>query len=376
MIKSLEGIRGIAALLVALYHLNIGSSYFAVIRNGYLFVDLFFVLSGFIICATYSASMRNGDDFLIFIIKRIGRLWPLLVFSTIVFVLGSNAIVFAKKMAIAAGHGTLLNNPGALEYLIPSAAEILSTVTFTHSLGLFDGLILNTPSWSISTEFFTYLLFAAVCLVSFGRSRIVLMALLSIGGLLVSVWASVDVHKCLVDKGCLSLTYDYGLARCIHAFFLGTMTYYSSRFLKLNSVAVQLSALFALYLLLTLVDHVYVAAFAFPIAFAALVLGLSGDTGPIADALKPRLFQVLGQRSYSIYLLHMPLLLIFENISKRASGIVSSTAIVVAYVVVLYIVSGWAYRYIENPARARFNRFAASRIRMAEAQKPVQGRKA
>jgi peptidoglycan/LPS O-acetylase OafA/YrhL len=358
MIKSLEGIRGVAALLVALYHLKIGSDYFSVIRNGYLFVDLFFVLSGFVICSAYSASLQNLDGFRSFLVRRIGRLFPLLVFSTLVFVLGSNAIVFAKKLAVASAHAGLLNNPGALEYLVPSAAEILSTLTLTHSLGLFDHLILNTPTWSISTEFYTYLLFAAICLFFYGRTRIAIMALLCIAGLIVSTWASVNLHHCIEENGCLSLTYDFGFARSVHSFFLGALVYYSSRVLKFNAVAVQLTMLFALFLLLTLVDYVAVAAFAFPVAFAGLVLGLCRDTGPVADALKPRLFQILGQRSYSIYLMHMPLLLIFENLTKRVNGLLPGTAILVAYVVVLYVVSGWTYRLIENPLRERFNRLA------------------
>lgn len=358
MISSLEGIRGIASILVALYHLKIGSDYFSVIRNGYLFVDLFFVLSGFIMCATYSSSLRTVDDVRVFLIRRIGRLFPLLVFSTIVFILLSNAIVLAKKVAIAAGLASMLNNPGTLDYLIPSAGEILSTLTFTHALGIFDHLILNTPSWSISVEFYAYVLFAAVCLFSRGKSRIALFAALVIAGLLISTWASVNMHNCVDEKGCLSLTYDFGFVRCVHAFFLGGLAYYSSRLLTFNATSVQLSAMFALFMLFTLVDYVSVAAFAFPLVFAVLVLAISSDTGPVADAMKPKLFQRLGQCSYSIYLLHMPLMLIFENLTKRATGFLASVAILVAYVVVLFIVSGWTYRYIENPLRARFNRYA------------------
>ena len=358
MIKSLEGIRGVAALLVALYHLKIGSDYFTLIRNGYLFVDLFFVISGFVICAAYSASMQNMDDFRSFILKRIGRLFPLLVFSTVIFVLGSNAIVFAKKLAIASGNAGVLNNPGALDYLIPSATEIIATLTFTHSLGVFDHLILNTPTWSISTEFFTYILFAAVCLLLNGKSRIVILTLFAIAGLIISTWASVSIHNCIPEKGCLSLTYDFGYVRCVHAFCLGALAWYSSRLLKLNATAVQLTVMFALYMLLTLVDYVAITAFVFPTAFALLVLSICKDTGPVADALKPALFQTLGQRSYSIYLMHMPLLLIFENLTKRASGVLSNTVILVSYVVVLYIISGWTYRFIEKPLRQQFNRFA------------------
>jgi peptidoglycan/LPS O-acetylase OafA/YrhL len=358
MIKSIEGVRGLAALLVALYHLKIGSEYFSLIRNGYLFVDLFFVLSGFVIAAAYGNAIRNGTDLRYFIVRRIGRLFPLLVFSTVVFVLGSNAIVFAKKLAISSGNAGILNNPGALEYLVPTAGEILSTLTFTHALGVFDHLILNTPTWSISVEFYTYLLFAFVCMFAAGGSRIVLLALLGIAGLIVSVWASVNVHDCIAEKGCLSLTYDFGFARSVHSFCLGALAFYSSRILKMNVTAVQLTVLFALFMLLVLVDHVSIAAFAFPVVFTVMVMSLAKDSGPLADALKPELFQILGQRSYSIYLMHMPLLLVFENLTKRATGLVSNVVILVAYVIVLYVISGWTYRFVESPLRDRFNRLA------------------
>lgn len=237
MIKSIEGVRGIAALLVALYHLKIGSEHFSLIRNGYLFVDLFFVLSGFVIAATYGNAIRNAADLRYFIVRRIGRLFPLLAFSTIIFVLGSNAIILAKKLAISSGHAGMLNNPGALEYLVPSVGEILATLTFTHALGIFDHLILNTPTWSISVEFYTYILFVTVCMILAGGARIVMLTLLSIAGLIISVWASVNVHNCIAEKGCLSLTYDFGLARSIHAFCLGTLAFHSSRILKINVTA-------------------------------------------------------------------------------------------------------------------------------------------
>ena len=358
MIKSIEGVRGIAALLVALYHLKIGSEYFALIRNGYLFVDLFFVLSGFVIAAAYGNAIRNATDLRYFILRRIGRLFPLLVFSTIVFVLGANAIVLAKKLAISSGNAGMLNNPGTLEYLVPSAGEIVATLTFTHALGIFDHLILNTPTWSISVEFYTYLLFAVVCMILGGRARIAMLTLLSIAGLIISVWASVNIHNCIAEKGCLSLTYDFGLARSVHAFCLGALAFYSSRILKINVTALQITVLFTLFMLLALVDHVSVAAFAFPVVFAAMVLSLAKDSGPLADSLKPAFFQVLGQRSYSIYLMHMPLLLVFENLTKRATGLVANVIILVAYVIVLYVISGWTYRFVENPLRDRFNRLA------------------
>jgi peptidoglycan/LPS O-acetylase OafA/YrhL len=60
MITSFESIRGIAALVVALYHLNIGSEYLSILRNGYLFVDLFLVLSRFIMGSAYESKLGTG----------------------------------------------------------------------------------------------------------------------------------------------------------------------------------------------------------------------------------------------------------------------------------------------------------------------------
>jgi peptidoglycan/LPS O-acetylase OafA/YrhL len=114
----------------------------------------------------------------------------------------------------------------------------------------------------------------------------------------------------------------------------------------------------ALCILFAFADTLPEIAFAFPIAFAFLVLAISADTGPLPRALKLKLFQTLGQRSYSIYLMHMPLLLIFENLSKRAHGVMPLTAALLAYVVVLYVVSGWTYQWVENPFRIWFNRMA------------------
>jgi peptidoglycan/LPS O-acetylase OafA/YrhL len=361
MIQSLEGIRGIAALLVALYHLGIGVEYFPVIRNGYLFVDLFFVLSGFVMCSAYGTSLKSASDLPSFLIRRIGRLFPLLVFSTIAFLAVANGIVLAKQLLVAYGHAGALNNPGALNYLVPSVAEILATLTFTHSLGLFDRLILNTPSWSISTEFYTYFVFAALCLAFRGRERLTAFVMLGLAGLLVSAWASVMLHDCLRQKGCLGLTYDFGFARCLYAFSLGVLAYYSSRRLRFNPVGLQITSSVALFLLFTLVDYAPVAAFAFPVAFAVLVLSICADTGPLADALKPSFFQMLGERSYSIYLMHMPLLLIFENLSKRANGLLSSSLVLVAYIAVLILISGWTYRHVEHPLRNVFRRLSTPR---------------
>ncbi|WP_019140841.1 acyltransferase family protein [Noviherbaspirillum massiliense] len=359
MIKSLEGGRGIAALIVALFHLAVGAEHISLIRNGYLFVDLFFVLSGFVMCAAYGSTMKSTHDFRVFLIRRIGRLYPLLIFSTLVFVLAENVIVLLKQLAYAHGYASVLNNPAAREFAIPTATEILGTITLVHGMGVFDRLILNTPSWSISTEFYTYFLFAGLCLMLNGKARIVAFAVFSLIGFGISVWASTTIHACLQQKGCLSLTSDFGFLRCIYSFFLGAIVYQIAQRNRFNSSMLQIAGCLALFALLSLVDPFPWLAFVFPLCFALLILSVCTDQGWLAAILKRKPFQILGERSYSIYLLHMPLVLFFENIAKRVHDFLPSAAVLVAYVAVLVVISGWTFKFIEDPLRARFNRLAS-----------------
>jgi peptidoglycan/LPS O-acetylase OafA/YrhL len=69
---------------------------------------------------------------------------------------------------------------------------------------------------------------------------------------------------------------------------------------------------------------------------------------------------MLGQRSYSIYLMHVPLLLWFEPLAKRATNMTASALVLFAYVSALIAIAGWTYRFIEDPFRNRINRFATS----------------
>lgn len=76
----LDSVRGVCALLVALYHVEvIGGihaghlSGFAIVDNAYLFVDFFFVLSGFVIAHAYQPKIRGAEDLLSFTIRRFGR---------------------------------------------------------------------------------------------------------------------------------------------------------------------------------------------------------------------------------------------------------------------------------------------------------------
>src|SRR4051812_32236459 len=77
--RVLDGWRGIAAVMVALYHLRMLGHFFtlAFVRNSWMFVDFFFVLSGFVISFAYLNHLHGPASIVAFLIRRFGRLWPL-----------------------------------------------------------------------------------------------------------------------------------------------------------------------------------------------------------------------------------------------------------------------------------------------------------
>ncbi|MEM5437243.1 acyltransferase [Paraburkholderia diazotrophica] len=362
-IDSFEGARGLAALLVALYHFSLfdsfGLPYPGFIRHGYLFVDLFFVLSGFVICSSYERRLNDGADFWTFVIRRFGRLFPLLVFSTLIYVLLPNAYVLAKQILVAFGHQGMFRNPVAFDYAMPSAAEIFTTLTMTHGLGMFDHAILNYASWSISTEFYTYLLFAGVCIALPPRARLVAMAVLSVLAYAVTCWASIVWHDCIAKTRCLDVTYDFGFARCVASFFMGCAAFHVARYAASHANRLQGIALAATAVVFACLADAPAIALVLPLVFTLLILSLSSDRGWAASMLKMRVAQILGQRSYSIYLMHPPLICAFGYVVRGAWGPAMGAAVLLAYVVALIGVSGLTYRFIEVPARDAFNRWAA-----------------
>jgi peptidoglycan/LPS O-acetylase OafA/YrhL len=362
LVLAFEGARGLAAMLVALFHLGLGEPAVLSIRAGYLFVDLFFVLSGFLICASYAGKLDRPSALPTFLVRRTGRLLPLLLVATLAYLLMLNAGVLVHRLLDGTGAGAAAG--AAHPWMRPRLTELLATLTMTHSLGLFDHVILNYAAWSISTEFYAYLAFAALCLLLRGRARWLGFAALSAAAYLVSIWASVRVHGCLRWGGCMDLTFDYGYWRCLAGFFLGA----SLSHLRMGRPAPALLALgqgasvIALLAMFLLSRRTPAVALAAPLLFACLLLSIRSDTGPLARLLGTAPLQMLGRYSYSIYLMHPVILLAWNAQRAHAVGWLGRGLFIAGYVALVLAVSGRTFRWVEDPMRRRFNRFAARRF--------------
>ncbi|RZJ36784.1 MAG: acyltransferase, partial [Brevundimonas sp.] len=86
--EALDSLRGVCAILVVLFHMPVAAHWrdWGLIQHSYLFVDYFFVLSGFVIAHAYSQRLKTPTDAGRFMVRRLGRVWPLHVLMLAAFI--------------------------------------------------------------------------------------------------------------------------------------------------------------------------------------------------------------------------------------------------------------------------------------------------
>lgn len=291
----LDSWRGVAALLVALFHLNVLSPIYSLhfVRNSYLFVDFFFVLSGFVITHSYGHRLGTLEDAGRFVMRRLGRLWPLHAVVLIAF------IIVEGGRAISTARGASFANPpftGAT-----SLHSILTNLLFGQSLGIEQQLTWNPPSWSICAEFWTYLIFASALLAGATWLRRIRFASEYLLGALLAGSACILV---LFARHGIDATYDLGVVRCIYGFTAGHLTYrlwQATSGVRFKTGLLEVAVVIAIAIYVSLAGRTFISFLA-PLMFAAVVFVFAFEAGPISSLMLNRGSVWLGRISYSIYM--------------------------------------------------------------------------
>lgn len=309
--EALDAWRGVAALLVAAYHLPVAHAlalqpWFKTIE---LFVDFFFVLSGFVICHAYGERLGDGAAGLRFLVRRLGRVWPLHA-----LVLGILVALELGRLAASTLLGTAFSVPPFTE--TRTVGGIVTNLLMIQSFNLHPSTTWNLPAWSISVEFYTYVAFAGLWIAFGGRTRILACVCVAAGGALVLA---------LLAPNWLFATSDFGMFRALYGFFVGVLACRlhqgglnaGTRLVPEPVILVLLAA----FLALTGVNATSLFA---PLVFACVVLVFAREEGALSAALRTRPLQALGAWSYSIYLVH-PLvyytILMSSKAIERVTGI-------------------------------------------------------
>jgi len=378
--ETLDSWRGICACLVALFHFHTNSFTHDLpfFRNAYLFVDFFFVLSGFVITATYGERLQQGFGVLRFIALRFGRVYPLHLAVLAVVLSWDLLQLLVPRLAALATYPPFSGPGESLDYII-------SNLTLTHSLGLFDYLALNGPSWSISTEFYTYLLFAIAISLFGARIRLfwIVVALVSPGLLL------------LVSPTFMDTTFRFGFIRCIYGFAVGSLLWSAmARFEILatqglrnrrQATLVEAASLILIVCYVTYAGTGPLSILA-PLAFAVAILVFASEAGLVSALLRTKPFLLLGALSYSIYMnqilvgpkgilgisaaiesrLGIALFSTVEGTRRLGANVWQGELFNVGFLLALVAVSWLTFKLIEQPGRALFRRLALGSRRDAQ----------
>jgi len=161
-IEALEGLRGWAALLVVFYHLPKWHSFLDVpiIVNGHYMVPLFFVLSGFVIHTAYAHRINNVGALLRFQTLRFWRLYPVHLLILAVYL----ALECIRWIAV---HRFAVSDVRLAPFTQNGGTALIQQIMLIQAIGpTGNAQTFNGPAWSISVEFYTYLIFGLLVLIS------------------------------------------------------------------------------------------------------------------------------------------------------------------------------------------------------------------
>ncbi len=357
-LKPLTSARGIAAVVVVLYHYTGGfmpaitpSRDTGLIGGAYLWVDFFFILSGFIMCHAYAARFRGGlrvHAVREFMASRVARIYPLHLAILLCFV----ALEVAKYLFRTFGWGVDVTAPFDSAY---SPRGLLLNVVMLQTSGLQPHQTWNGPAWSIGAEFFAYLLFPFLLafLVRAGRRGYWLMAVAAVIGLLLISGDGTD----------LDLTSGYGALRCLCEFGLGMIVHRLYVRMPDGAGSVRWSPAVAAATLLAM--HFRAPDILVVAGLAGLVLVLALDEGWLGRALSAKALVWLGSISYSIYLCHFLLLRIVQFVARASLGhsvghyldAAQSVIFTACMGAVVLAAAAALHRYVEQPARSSVRRW-------------------
>lgn len=323
-LRQLTGVRGLAALAVVLYHLRsaiagLPAPVEAVLAKGYLAVDFFFMLSGFVIWLAWHDRVAGRTWH--FWRKRIARIWPLHL-----AMLG-----FAVALALLAAAR------GRPDPAFPWA-ELPLHLLLLQQWGTTTALHWNDPAWSISAELAAYLLFPLLVRALDWR-RWPASALIATAAAILVI-----LHLVMAAPTLGTDIPRLGLVRCLAEFATGTIV---------AALHVRTGRATPPLLVGTLLLAAAVAGapetLVVPAAFAALLLALARHEG---NPLATRPLHWLGEISYAIYLLHF---LLWKAVRLLLPTPLAPPWVVALYIGVLLAGAHLLYRRLELPAQRRIN---------------------
>ncbi|WP_255456459.1 acyltransferase [Paraglaciecola sp. L3A3] len=354
MLYKLESWRGMAAIAVVLFHspFNYYNDKISFINNSYLFVDLFFILSGFVMSFVYTAKIREGGlSFLEFSFLRLARLYPLHLFmllSWLIYLLTKE--LFFQQFAIGSPQFSPETNN--------------NLVSFFKHLFLLNGIFPSTPlswngpSWSISVEFFTYIIFY-LFVISTPKKSLMIPLIFSI---------LFYMALFLLKTGFLEISIGTEIVRCLAGFSLGIYIHRLKQLKeqklktknekKLNVYVLEIFSISLLCTSITLSGNI-IFEFISILSMGIIIYVFSDkNSGSVGKVLETKYLKLIGKWSFSIYMVHSLVISVHKVIAdilfpigyNNLSGYIT-VIINFSILVMTILVSIFTFKFIEDKFR-------------------------
>ncbi|MCD7109036.1 acyltransferase [Rhizobium sp. DKSPLA3] len=349
----IDGLRAVAVLVVLLFHTGISP-----LRGGFIGVDVFFVISGYLITKAVWQELQQGRfSLLTFYERRTRRIFPALVVTVAVTFVFAPLVLFPSERTTTVWTGLAALTSVSNLYL---AVETLGKSGY-FAADAYSQPLVNTWSLGVEEQFYLVFPFILLAVSGLGRRRAgAVVAAIALASFLFCIWLT-GANR--------DLAYYVPLSRAWELVAGGLLV-----FLSLPRLPARIRDGLALLALALILGSAYrfhggmffpgVLAVA-PVAGAALLIAIGSTGGShITRCLALPPFVGIGKISYSLYLWHWPVFVGVALITARAPTIPEAAGLILASLVAAYL----SWRFVEQPFRQRrIGRTAGSLWRQAGA---------
>ncbi len=335
---SLNGLRFILAIWIAYFHVGHmfdedGFGMLPFLRLGIARVDVFFVLSGFVLSHVYWAQRTKPFNFLDFMVARLARIYPMYLLAL--------AIIIAYLIG-----GAILGKAANTSYPL---SDLVMSLFFLQASGLTQTNSWNFPAWAVAAEMGGYIAFPVfIYLAQLTRKLPYLLLAIAIGVVYLLEIFLQTVSPLPMNE----LTSDWGILRGASVMFCGVAARSVLNVFKPDTILSIITALAGISLVFTsAMQHWGVPLVGLGAAF--LMIGLARlDELKVQTGLSSGLMQELGNWSYVIFILHAPIYTILAQLCTLLGyEFVATPLSSLFFMCVVILISGPIYHSVEKPAR-------------------------
>ncbi len=335
-----------------MFHMPVASHWrdWDLVQHGYLFVDYFFVLSGFVIAHAYAGRLKTARDGGRFMVRRLGRVWPL------------HALMLAAFIGLEMAR-LWFQIDGAPPFQRDRSVEaIFTNLLLVQAWHVHPYLTWNGPAWTLSAEVACYLIFAGLVLAAPKRFRWIGAVLAVIGGIIVVTCA----------RRWMNTTFDFAVPRAVYGFFLGCLL--QGVWLRIPRLKGRAATALEVATVVALCGFIAWAEGPVTVAVSLLFLGVvwvfAGEDGALSRVLDHPALVTLGRWSFAVYMVHMFVLTVMMIVARKLDWVPNGRRIdfgsvwvndlfAVGMFGLIVVLAVAAHRWVERPAQRLIDRWTA-----------------